>query len=467
MKSATRPNLYITFGAALFIIATVLAALPLMNVPLTPGIGIRYILVTVTLCLSAAIALVTYGQFFAMRRWGLLLLSSAFFYVSWMTLAYMVASPSFFAPGGLIGSSGSANWLWIFGRAGFFVLLLAFIATHGVDKPVLKRLNEWQALSTIALLNALAALAVTIGVIRVHEFSVVPAATVFTTSASAIVLLGLLLIAGAVAFPYAIMASRALRITRSQCMLPAMNHWLSLLLLATMADLWLSVASHSAFTVGGCVSKLNWTLCLAIFFAVIVRERSFSEERFAEMANEDALTGLGNRRAFDTRLAQLQAQSRRQNDSFGFLMIDIDQFKLYNDHFGHPAGDVALRHIADCIKRNLFRETDFAGRYGGDEFVVLLPAAKPLAVLAIGKRICAGVERLAIPHAIPGRMLTVSVGSAVVGAGSRLDPAKIVALADGALYQAKCTGRNCVFAAERAEVSSPVKAEPPSLVGTG
>lgn len=176
-----------------------------------------------------------------------------------------------------------------------------------------------------------------------------------------------------------------------------------------------------------------------------------------ELSEIDGLTGLNNRRTYDKYINRLWRQSLRENTILAIILVDIDHFKVYNDHYGHQSGDDALKAVADVIVAHAKRPLDFAARYGGEEFVVALhgPSADPdltsMDVLNIFGSNCAeslreGVAALQIPHdkSSTGEYLTVSVGVAVIFPGVDRSLAGAVQMADEALYQAKDAGRNRV-----------------------
>jgi len=178
---------------------------------------------------------------------------------------------------------------------------------------------------------------------------------------------------------------------------------------------------------------------------------------FKELAMIDGLTGLNNRRTYDVYIDRLWRQSLRENTILAIILVDIDHFKAYNDHYGHQGGDDALKAVANVIAAHAKRPLDFAARYGGEEFVLALhgPCADPdltsMDVLNIFGRICAeslreDVAALQIPHdkSSTGEYLTVSVGVAVIFPGVDRSLTGAVQMADEALYQAKNEGRNRV-----------------------
>lgn len=163
-------------------------------------------------------------------------------------------------------------------------------------------------------------------------------------------------------------------------------------------------------------------------------------ERFAGLSLTDDLTGLGNRRALDQAI-----QQDRQTNALAILMVDVDNFKLYNDTLGHLAGDVALQTVARIVKQNCARASDKTFRYGGEEFVGLLTATGREGALAVAESLREAVEKLHIPHpGLESGILTISVGVASREQGDITHVEKLLAHADIALYAAKNSGRNRV-----------------------
>ena len=132
--------------------------------------------------------------------------------------------------------------------------------------------------------------------------------------------------------------------------------------------------------------------------------------------------------------------------SLAVLLIDVDHFKAYNDHYGHVAGDQCLQRVADALKASLNRPMDRVGRYGGEEFMAIAYPVSGAGVVDLANRVREAVELLDIPHAASpsGERITVSVGVTCVPPRPGLEPDKLIDLADKALYRAKTAGRNCV-----------------------
>jgi diguanylate cyclase (GGDEF)-like protein len=165
-------------------------------------------------------------------------------------------------------------------------------------------------------------------------------------------------------------------------------------------------------------------------------ELRWQNAQLAELATSDGLTGLKNHRHFRGSLDPAVSFANRKGLPLSLIMLDIDDFKSYNDAFGHPAGDAVLIDVARTL-RDAVREHDLVARYGGEEFVLLLPATDADAGLAIAERLRVDIAR----RPWPNRPIHASLGVATSGP-SVATPARLVELADRALYMAKSLGRN-------------------------
>lgn len=167
--------------------------------------------------------------------------------------------------------------------------------------------------------------------------------------------------------------------------------------------------------------------------------------KLRDLSLTDGLTGLANRRRFDETLAIEWARFRRSGQPFALLLLDIDRFKNYNDHFGHQAGDDCLKAVADVLMQAARRPGDVAARYGGEELILVAPNAGVLDAGNMAEGIRQAVEDLELPNpdTASGR-LTVSIGVAAIARDEFSDAEQLLSAADAALYQAKHDGRNCV-----------------------
>lgn len=176
-----------------------------------------------------------------------------------------------------------------------------------------------------------------------------------------------------------------------------------------------------------------------------LRRRQRAESKLQHLARTDALTGLSNRGAFDDTLQKEWQRANRSGRPLSLLFIDIDQFKAYNDYYGHQAGDEVLRAVAQCVGLCVLRSADQAARYGGEEFVVTLPDTDATGATNVAETIRRAVFDLNLEH-VQSRYGRVTVSIGLVTSDGRVahDGATLVNMADSALYEAKSTGRNRV-----------------------
>jgi diguanylate cyclase (GGDEF)-like protein/PAS domain S-box-containing protein len=183
-----------------------------------------------------------------------------------------------------------------------------------------------------------------------------------------------------------------------------------------------------------------------------VTQQKTLEGKLETLATVDGLTGLANRRRFDERLLEEWGRAYRERTCLSLLMIDLDNFKAYNDQYGHPAGDECLRAVAGVLAGEAKRTTDLAARYGGEEFAMLLPNTDAAGCARIGERVLREIRDLGLAHKLnfPSRIVTASIGGAVCRPGVERSAghASLVEAADQALYAAKDHGRDQVMMAK-------------------
>lgn len=181
-----------------------------------------------------------------------------------------------------------------------------------------------------------------------------------------------------------------------------------------------------------------------------ITDRKLLEDRLEALALTDGLTGLANRRAFDTALDQSWRDTLANGSRMSLLLLDIDQFKRFNDHFGHQVGDDCLRTVAAAVRGAVAVADATVARFGGEEFAVVLPHTQASNAAALAETVRAAVHAMGLPH--PGNLdcgcyVTVSIGAATAMAqagGTMTMPAGLLQAADIALYKAKHNGRNRV-----------------------
>jgi diguanylate cyclase (GGDEF)-like protein len=169
-----------------------------------------------------------------------------------------------------------------------------------------------------------------------------------------------------------------------------------------------------------------------------------ANRKLATLSTTDGLTGLANRRHFDEVLRTECARAARVKQPLALVMLDVDHFKKFNDHYGHQAGDACLIRVAQALAAGTPRASDLTARYGGEEFAIVLPATSADEARGIGEALRRAIEGLGILHAgAQAGQVTISVGIAIQQ-GPDGDPDALLRLADAALYRAKDAGRNRV-----------------------
>ena len=176
------------------------------------------------------------------------------------------------------------------------------------------------------------------------------------------------------------------------------------------------------------------------------RQLRDARRQLTDLANVDELTGLGNRRLVNSVLQDEINRARRNNGELSVILMDVDYFKSYNDTYGHPAGDAVLKSLADLMQRATSRAGEVVGRFGGEEFILVLPGASKESAMRTAKRLKELVIAEAIPHEKSeiAEIITVSQGVVTVRPDADLAPSEVVKWADEALYQAKDDGRNAI-----------------------
>lgn len=167
-------------------------------------------------------------------------------------------------------------------------------------------------------------------------------------------------------------------------------------------------------------------------------------EELRQMSMKDGLTGIANRRSFDERLGREWQRSLRTGAPLTLMMIDIDHFKLFNDHYGHHEGDRCIRGVAQTLQQMASRASDLVARYGGEEFAALLPETDAAAAAQIAEKCLAAIAGMAMPHVLSpaGTDISVSIGICTLEVSEETTIEHLITRADQALYQAKRSGRN-------------------------
>jgi diguanylate cyclase (GGDEF)-like protein len=379
-------------------------------------------------------------------------LAVAYLFSAAALIPHFLAFPGVVAPTQLIGATASAVWLWCAWHGGFGVLVLAF----ALGRP--RRLRRWDiavALTGVAMsVFALAWVATTglrwLPVIlvdgnfdRITTLGIAPTILLVTCLAACVVVV-------------------------KQGLRDPLSLWLSVSILAAILDVALTMTGGGRYTLGWYLSRTlslitGLTVLIALLYELVIQAGRVAEvnAELETMLRTDVLTGLANRRAFETAVSAEWRRARREQTATSMLMIDIDLFKGFNDRYGHPAGDVCLCEVAAALSGQTRRPGHLAARIGGEEFVVLLPNTEEAGATQVAERMRASVAALNLTHA--GSALghvTISIGVATRRPIElEEETSSLMDAADSALYQAKAAGRNTVCAAEAMQSSRLLAAE--------
>lgn len=220
------------------------------------------------------------------------------------------------------------------------------------------------------------------------------------------------------------------------------------LLLELANDLWVNL--YETRSPEGCL-VVAWVDVTEIIHKDMALETA--NRQLTRQTTMDELTGLANRRHFDDALKTEWQRAARAGLTLSLLMVDIDHFKNYNDHYGHIAGDKCLRSVADILERCVRRAGELVARYGGEEFVILLPGSDLAHAHETAQNCLALMEQESLPHAasLAANHVTISIGVASVLPDATRDPFTLVNAADAAMYRAKSTGRAHYEVADQAD----------------
>lgn len=391
------------------------------------------------------------------RRPDLGVLASGYLFTGLIAIPQILTFPGVFSPTGLLGAGPqTAVWLWVFWHGGMPLFTLAYAAIltrvpaagagpHGAPAGHMpgghvsgNRIPGGRALAlgTAAIVAGATALA-TLGhgllppIVAAGNYN----GLIATGIGPVVVALNLAALA------------LFLRVSR----LGTVTHlWVALAVLAAALDAIVTLAAGARYSLGWYVARLNSVVSASVVLLLFLRGILQAQERLLMLnallegqALLDGLTGVANRRCFDQALVEEWRRAGRARRALSLIMVDIDHFKRLNDTAGHPAGDAALRALAQALDGQVHRAGDLVARYGGEEFAVLLPDTDRAAAMALAERLRATVAGLGLPNpGAPGGRVTVSVGVATLPADPTALPAALVAQADRALYAAKRAGRN-------------------------
>ncbi|MFY9779544.1 MAG: sensor domain-containing diguanylate cyclase [Candidatus Baltobacteraceae bacterium] len=443
---------------AFSLVAIGLASLRLRSVPIGDVPGLLPCLTAAGLVALLVSCAILRNQYRASRYAPYAFLAVAYGVCAALIVAYLLTFPGIFSPSGFGLGAQVAAWLWVAWHSAFILLAGVYVSADAYfARQTGGTLRAARIVSPYSLaVTALAALSVEALFLYHDQLPALATRTGYTPVFHALV--EQLLIYSAVAVLAALIVTSRLRST--------VHLWLAAVLVAFVIDIVVSGEVVER------IDTLAWVIGLieAMFWQCmfLVIQLQHSSDQLAAFANDkrelieetlrDALSGLYNRRGFDARFDEAMRQSRRAQTPLAILVLDLDHFKNYNDHFGHVAGDEALRAVAKTIGSIANRSTDVCCRVGGEEFAVILRMTDEPSAMTVAERIRSSIMRLHIPHApnVPLPSVTVSIGVAATDGKSSISPKALYELADNALYRAKRLGRNRIAVA-------PLPVDPASL----
>ncbi|MBS1143477.1 MAG: diguanylate cyclase [Proteobacteria bacterium] len=205
----------------------------------------------------------------------------------------------------------------------------------------------------------------------------------------------------------------------------------------------------SEIALGAKIRALQHIVLMRSSMIALTRKLDAANQELVRIASCDGLTGVSNRRYFNDAMSIEWRRARRHSNSIAMLMCDIDQFRLFNERYGHLAGDDCLRAVATALRRHAERPSDIVARFGPEEFAVVLPETTISGALMVAEKIRTAIRELHIPHAaVPGGQVSLSIGVASAAPGFDNPPDDLVEAAEKALLRAKEEGRDRVCRAD-------------------
>ncbi len=436
-EPATRGRYRRAARYAILLAVASLAVTPFAGVALPQAYALFAMLQSAAIVSTAITAMLLLAEASALRLLPNAVLGAGFAYAGATMLPYTLLYTGLF-PGfaQAIGAAPTANeYLWFYWQAGLLAAVLVYQRLRRVAHPGAR--TQAFGRTTITAL-AVAYVVLTPAATWIPGFPVGFADGHWTPVFWLFMVPVLGLLAGAIIVDFIGRRSKA----------NSLDAWVAIVAANVLAEVYLTAIGGTPFSLGWYASRIVVVLTASVVLAVQLARamRTYSEliERAEVLQGEaytDMLTGLPNRRRFDEEFARAFGSAVRRSSPLSVALIDIDRFKQYNDHFGHQAGDEALRRIAQAIALSVGRSGDVAARYGGEEFVVILEDTTMSGAFEVGERIRSTVVAAGIPNP-KGAPLTVSIGVAARLPGGT--PEELLRQADAALYEAKNAGRNRV-----------------------
>ncbi|RKE36705.1 diguanylate cyclase [Paraburkholderia sp. BL23I1N1] len=440
---ATRKQVTFAGACALFILLALIIAGPRAHQTL-PAVTPFMPMCALTVFTTSGIAAFLLGARFTVTPQPMLgALGGAYAFTAITVALQLLMFPGVFTRTGLFGAGPhSAAWMWVFWHAGFplLVILAALTRDRFPSKPIdLPSIDRW----TWALIGVPTALAAALGVLAIHANLSAPFQVTSETNALSGGLTGLVICSLDVLAIAVVLFKGRLR--------TVLDLWITLALLASFADASLNLLSMQQFTLGWYVARVfsmlapGFLVCVLVWeVTVLYRQLSEAHASLLHTSIRDALTRIYNRSYFDDQFRREFDRAARNGQPLSLVMFDVDNFKDYNDAFGHLRGDACLSAIAKALAGTARRSSDFVARYGGEEFALVLPDTGSQEALDIAEQARLAIMDLGLTAPIPGGRVTVSAGCATNEQNTPGTPNALLQAADAALYDAKRAGRNRV-----------------------
>ncbi len=430
--------------AAVVVLCAAAAAWPYLTTQSTISPPFVPIFATSVALSEGLTACLLWTQYRASGRFYFAALASAYAFVSVAAAFHLAVFPGVFFAAISVGTGRqTAIWIWLLWRGGFALLVTLALLARG-RPPIVGHTRR----GSIGFLAIAGSMLVSGALCRsaINARAVLPS---LVTSAGAFRHLAHDAATLWVAVICVVALGVHLWVTRLHTL---MDLWLAVALFAGLADIALTLGAGARYSVGWYAARIASMVSASALLGMLMYETSRTYSKLAdahrvlkEFSVRDGLTGVFNRAYFDERYPSELAPAIASGSPLAVLLVDVDQFKAYNDAFGHLAGDECLRSIAQTLNNALTHEGDFVARYGGEEFVIVLPACDALTGLATAERLRRAVADIKIAGPVSSlSVVTVSIGHASSGSRTDIGPAALLANADAALYRAKTLGRNRV-----------------------
>lgn len=427
-----------------FVVATVVAAIYGRG----PGPTIvAFLPICATLWAAAELltAFFLFSQFYVAGKLSLAFMATAYLLTGLLTLPYLYAFPGVFSKATpTLGELQTSVWIWVVWHCTF---PLVIGITHVVDPSLDRRTVRRDVIGVILPMVVAGAtvfavlVSFAIWLSRDHLMVLVRPGGHFTHDYTTYVA------PVVVAFNIAACAIVSARLRKPT----PLQMWVAFALLTSALDGVLNATAPGRYSIAWYVGKLLSLTAASAVLAMLLFEISTLYRRLSDVATIDPLTGLQNRRTLDADIEKIVVRERREHHGLAMLVLDLDNFKHFNDTYGHALGDDVLRIVAAVLRRCVYRANDVIARYGGEEFVMVLPNTSLPGARIVAERVRSAIAACKIPLA-DGTMASITTSIGVAYAPHTIDASTddLFASADRALYIAKETGRNRVVVAEEA-----------------